>query len=112
MAEVTIRSAIGYIAANPRLMSVDCYEVRLRPSLRRSRDCRTQVGRVSLTHSGRSRMEGFYIKKINGPFIYELKGLPAEYKAGLDLAIANGWLELHESGTFVKFTEAGAALFA
>ena len=32
-----------------------------------------------------------YIEKINGPFIYELKGTPAEYKAGLDRAIANGW---------------------
>jgi hypothetical protein len=53
-----------------------------------------------------------YIEKINGPFLSELKGTPAEYKAGLDRAIANGWLELHESGTFVRFTEAGAALFA
>jgi hypothetical protein len=53
-----------------------------------------------------------YIEKINGPFLFELKGTPAEYKAGLDRAIENGWLELHESGTFVKFTEAGAALFA
>jgi hypothetical protein len=26
--------------------------------------------------------------------------------------IANGWLRPHKSGTFVKFTEAGAALFA
>jgi hypothetical protein len=53
-----------------------------------------------------------YIEKINGPFIFELKGTPAEYKAGLDLALAKGWLEMHESGTYVKFTEAGAALFA
>jgi hypothetical protein len=53
-----------------------------------------------------------YIEKINGPFLYELKGTLAEYKAGLDCAIAKGWLELHESGTFVRFTEAGAALFA
>ncbi len=53
-----------------------------------------------------------YIEKINGPFLFELKGTPAEYKAGLDRAIANGWLWLHESGTFVKFTEASAALFA
>jgi len=30
---------------------------------------------------------------INGPFLFELKGTPAEYKAGLDYAIANGWLE-------------------
>ena len=27
----------------------------------------------------------------------------AEYKAGLNLAIARGWLWLHESGTYVRF---------
>jgi hypothetical protein len=53
-----------------------------------------------------------YIEQITGPFLFELKGTPAEYKAGLDRAIANGWLWLHESGTYVKFTEAGAAMFA
>ena len=53
-----------------------------------------------------------YIEKINGPFLFQLKGTPAEYKAGLNRAIASGWLWLHESGTFVKFTEAGAAVFA
>jgi len=53
-----------------------------------------------------------YIEKINGPFLFELKGTPAEYKAGLNLAMNKGWLEMHESGTYVKFTEAGAALFA
>ena len=58
-------------------------------------------------HDGR-----IYIEKINGPFLYQLKGTPAEYKAGLDCAIAKGWLVLHESGTYVKFTEAGATLFA
>jgi len=35
-----------------------------------------------------------------------------EYKAGLDLAIERGWLVLHESGTFVRFTQAGANRFA
>ena len=53
-----------------------------------------------------------YIEKINGPFLFREKGTPAEYKAGLDLAIARGWLEIHESGTFVRFTQAGAELFA
>jgi hypothetical protein len=53
-----------------------------------------------------------YIEKINAPFLYQLKGTPAEYKAGLDRAIAKGWLWLHESGTYVKLTEAGAAMFA
>ena len=39
-------------------------------------------------------------------------GSPAEYGAGLDVAIARGWLVMHESGTYVKFTQAGADLFA
>jgi len=26
-----------------------------------------------------------YIEKINGPFLFELKATPAEYRAGLDL---------------------------
>jgi hypothetical protein len=43
-----------------------------------------------------------------GPFLYQEGGTPAEYKAGLDLAIARGWLEIHESGTYVRFTQAGA----
>ena len=47
-----------------------------------------------------------------GRFFTNHKGSPAEYKAGLDLAIARGWLVLHGSGTYVKFTQAGAELFA
>ena len=53
-----------------------------------------------------------HIEKINGPFLYQLKDTPAECKAGLDCAIANGWLWLLESGTCVRFTQAGSALFA
>jgi hypothetical protein len=53
-----------------------------------------------------------YIELIKGPFLYREKGTSAEYKAGLDLAIERGWLELHESGTFVKLTQGGADLFA
>jgi hypothetical protein len=53
-----------------------------------------------------------YIEEINGPFLFKDKGTPAEYKAGLDLCLERGWLELHESGTYVKFTPAGAELFA
>jgi hypothetical protein len=53
-----------------------------------------------------------HIELINGPFLYELRGSPAEYKAGLDFAIERGWLWKHESGTYVKFTQAGAELFA
>ena len=52
-----------------------------------------------------------YIELINGPFLFREKGTPEEYKAGLDLAIERGWLVLHESGTFVRITQAGADLF-
>ena len=53
-----------------------------------------------------------YIELINGPFLYREKGMPDEYKAGLDLAIERGWLVLDESGTFVRFTQGGAEVFA
>jgi hypothetical protein len=53
-----------------------------------------------------------HIEKINGPFLYDFKGTPDEYVAGLKLAIERGWLWLHESGTYAKFTQAGAELFA
>jgi hypothetical protein len=53
-----------------------------------------------------------YIELINWPFLSDHKGTPAEYKAGLDLAIARGWLTLDRSGTYVRFTQTGAELFA
>jgi hypothetical protein len=53
-----------------------------------------------------------YIEKLNGPFLFGDKGTRAEYRAGLDRAISRGWLEIHDSGTYVKFTAAGAELFA
>jgi hypothetical protein len=53
-----------------------------------------------------------HIEKLNGPFLFKEGGSPAEYLAGLELAIARGWLWRHESGTYVKFTQAGADLFA
>jgi hypothetical protein len=52
-----------------------------------------------------------YIELINAPML-GLGCSPKEYRAGLDLAIARGWLLLHESGTYVKFTQAGSDLFA
>jgi len=53
-----------------------------------------------------------HIEKINGPFLYLEGGSPAEYGAGMKLAIERGWLWMHESETYVKFTSAGAELFA
>jgi hypothetical protein len=53
-----------------------------------------------------------HIELLNGPMLFEHKATPAEYSAGLKLAIERGWLVMHESGTFVWFTQAGAELFA
>ena len=53
-----------------------------------------------------------HIEKINEPFLFRDRGSPAEYGAGIKLAIDRGWLKMHESGTFVTFTPAGAELFA
>ena len=53
-----------------------------------------------------------YIETINGQFLFKEGGTPEEYSAGLACAVAKGWLWKHESGTYVKFTPAGAELFA
>jgi hypothetical protein len=68
---------------------------------------------VELANSVEALQEGrIHIELLNGPMLFELKATPAEYSAGLKLAIERGWLVMHESGTFVRFTQAGAELFA
>ena len=53
-----------------------------------------------------------HIEKVNGPFLFQVKGTPDQYLAGLKHAIERDWIILHESGTYLKFTQAGADLFA
>jgi hypothetical protein len=68
---------------------------------------------VEIANSVEAAQDGrIFIELVNGPFLYEHRGSPAEFKAGLEAAISRGWLVLHESGTYVKFTPAGAELFA
>jgi hypothetical protein len=68
---------------------------------------------IEIANSVEAVQDGrIHIELINRPFLYASKGSPAEYGAGLKLAIERGWLWLHESGTYVKFTQAGAELFA
>jgi hypothetical protein len=43
-------------------------------------------------------------RRSTGPFLFQDKGSPAEYGAGMKLAIDRGWLMKHESGTLVCFT--------
>jgi hypothetical protein len=68
---------------------------------------------LELANGVEAKQEGrIHIEKINGPMLFEHGAKPAEYKAGLLLAIERGYLVLHESGTYVRFTEIGAELFA
>ena len=53
-----------------------------------------------------------FVELLNAPFLFKLRGTPDQYKAGLEHAIEHGWIVPHDSGTFIRFTEAGADLFA
>ena len=52
-----------------------------------------------------------FIERINEPFL-AAGGSGEEFRAGVERAIALGWVWRHESGTYLKFTESGAALVA
>jgi hypothetical protein len=52
-----------------------------------------------------------YIERVNAPFL-AAGGTADDFRAGIERAIALGWLWRHESGTYLKFTDTGAALFA
>jgi hypothetical protein len=67
---------------------------------------------VEIANTAEAVQDGrIYIELINAGFL-NAGGTPAEYRAGLERAISQGWLWRHESGTYVKFTTAGAELFA
>jgi hypothetical protein len=52
-----------------------------------------------------------HIERVNATFL-AAGGSGDDFRAGIERAIALGWLWLHESGTYLKFTDSGAALFA
>ncbi|MGY8633568.1 hypothetical protein RAD15_13905 [Bradyrhizobium sp. 14AA] len=51
-----------------------------------------------------------HIEKINAPFLFTLKGSGSEFGAGIRYAVEKGWLELHESGTYVRLLTPSADL--
>jgi hypothetical protein len=53
-----------------------------------------------------------HIEKINAPFLYTLKGGSPEFGAGIRYAVEKGWLELHESGTYVRLLVPGQDVLA
>jgi hypothetical protein len=50
-----------------------------------------------------------HIEKINAPFLYMLKASGEEFGAGIKFAVERGWLDLHESGTYVRILKSEAA---
>ena len=67
---------------------------------------------VEIANAAEAVQEGrIHIELINAPFL-DAGGTPAEYRAVIERAVAKGWLWRHESGVYVKFTPAGAQLFA
>jgi len=52
-----------------------------------------------------------FIELINAPLLKD-GGTPDQFRAALACALTLGWLVRHDSGAYVKFTPAGAELFA
>jgi hypothetical protein len=61
---------------------------------------------VEVVHDGR-----IYVELVNSAFL-GAGGTPDQYRAALAHAITLGWLSRHESGTYMRFTPAGAEVFA
>jgi hypothetical protein len=61
---------------------------------------------VEVVHDGR-----IYVELVNSAFL-GAGDTPHQYRAAFARAIMLGWLSRHESGTYVKFTPAGAEMFA
>jgi hypothetical protein len=59
----------------------------------------------------RARKAAYNIELVNDRFLKD-GGTPDQFRAGIASAVAMGWLSRHESGTYLKFTAAGAELFA
>jgi hypothetical protein len=67
---------------------------------------------VEIANAAEAVQDGrIFVERVNRPFL-DAGGTPDQYRAALARAIKLGWLWLHESGTYVKFTPAGAEMFA
>jgi hypothetical protein len=86
-------------------------EVHRAPPVRRSREGCTPYRRNRQHRRARARW-AHLCRVDQWPVLVQGQGKPAEYGAGMKLAIERGWLTMHESGTYVRFTPAGADLFA
>jgi hypothetical protein len=72
---------------------------------------RPRASSVELAASVEAVRDGrIYIERINASFLFKLKGSGSEFGAGLKHAIERGWLQLHESGTYVRLLCPGDGL--
>jgi hypothetical protein len=73
---------------------------------------RTSPRASSIANGVEAAQDGrIFIERVNEPFL-AAGGSGQKFRAGVERAIALGWLWRHESGTYLKFTDSGAALFA
>jgi hypothetical protein len=67
---------------------------------------------IEIANSVEPAQDGrIYIERVNAPFL-AAGGTGDDFSAGIERTVALGWLWRHESGTYLKFTDAGAMLFA
>ena len=72
---------------------------------------RDEIRRASVANGVETVQDGrIYIERVNELFL-GAGGSGDQFRAGIERAVALGWLLRHESGTYVKFTDSGAALF-
>ncbi|EIG62206.1 hypothetical protein ABIB90_007783 [Bradyrhizobium sp. JR4.1] len=72
----------------------------------------SEIAAVLGRHTGSvkrmAREMGLLLKKIEAaPFLYMLKRSGTEFGAGIKYAVERGWLDLHESGTYVRLLTPG-----
>jgi hypothetical protein len=67
---------------------------------------------VEIANGAEAVQDGrIYIERVNEPFL-AAGGSADQFRAAIERAIALGWIWRHESGTYVRFTEKGAEMFA
>jgi hypothetical protein len=110
----TGRKRISYTRCTstpPRRATENNDEIDDRPAVRQSRARRTQIARDRQGCSARTGRP-YPHREDQRAVPVQGAGQPAEYGAGLKLAIERGGLWIHESGTYVKVTQTGAELLA
>jgi hypothetical protein len=68
--------------------------------------------RTAFSTCRRSWWEFFWCDWSSNAAFLKGGGAPEQFRAGIQMAVDKGWMVRHESGTYVKFTPAGAELFA